>query len=117
MGHENDSALAGRRPLLETVKRAAYMEAPHANGKCVIAILWDRKLLKGFRERCRHDLALAKVPPSSVLERNAQLAMQNQMQAYFALQHEEHTFCTDVLDMLRVEVPQSVNSQVRHKRG
>ena len=83
----------------------------------VIAILWDRKLLKGFRERCRHELAVAKVPPSPVEERNAQLAMQNQMQAQLALQHQEHTFCTDVLDMLRMEAAHSVSSPVRNKRG
>ena len=41
VGHHNDSALAGKQPLLETVKRAAHMEAGYVRERCVIAILWD----------------------------------------------------------------------------
>ena len=41
VGHNNDSALAGRKPLLETVKRAAHMEAGYVRKRCVIAVLWD----------------------------------------------------------------------------
>ena len=41
VGHIHDSALEGRKPLLETVKRAAHMEAGFIRKKCVIAVLWD----------------------------------------------------------------------------
>ena len=41
VGTENDSALSGRQPLLETIKRAADMEAASRRGDTVIAILWD----------------------------------------------------------------------------